>query len=82
MIKIPATPEGIPAIEESIANGININITLIFSNDVYAQVMEAYLRGLERRVGAGAADRRHRAPWPASSSAASTRWPTSRSKRS
>jgi transaldolase/glucose-6-phosphate isomerase len=50
MVKIPATPEGIPAIEESIANGININITLIFSNDVYKQVMEAYLRGLERRV--------------------------------
>ena len=53
MIKIPATPEGIPAIEESIANGININITLIFSNDVYSQVMEAYLRGLERRVTQG-----------------------------
>ena len=50
MVKIPATPEGISAIEESIANGININITLIFSNDVYKQVMEAYLRGLERRV--------------------------------
>jgi transaldolase/glucose-6-phosphate isomerase len=53
MVKIPATPEGLPAIEESIANGININITLIFSNDVYAQVMEAYLRGLERRAGNG-----------------------------
>jgi transaldolase/glucose-6-phosphate isomerase len=50
MIKIPATPAGIPAIEESIFNGCNINITLIFSNDVYAQVMEAYLRGLERRA--------------------------------
>lgn len=53
MIKIPATPEGIPAIEESIAAGININITLIFSNDVYAKVMEAYIRGLERRVEKG-----------------------------
>src|SRR5207237_9090755 len=53
MIKIPATPEGIPAIEETIANGINVNITLIFSNDVYAQVMEAYLRGLERRAEHG-----------------------------
>src|ERR1043165_9087745 len=53
MVKIPATSEGLPAIEESIANGININITLIFSNDVYAQVMEAYIRGLERRVEAG-----------------------------
>ncbi|HJT18048.1 MAG TPA: bifunctional transaldolase/phosoglucose isomerase, partial [Thermoanaerobaculia bacterium] len=50
MVKIPATSEGLPAIEESIANGININITLLFSNDVYAKVMEAYLRGLERRV--------------------------------
>src|SRR2546421_7604704 len=50
MVKIPATPEGIPAIEESLAAGININITLIFSNDVYGQVMEAYLRALERRV--------------------------------
>jgi transaldolase / glucose-6-phosphate isomerase len=53
MIKIPGTPEGIPAIEESIAAGININITLIFSNDVYAKVMEAYIRGLERRVEKG-----------------------------
>src|SRR5437763_1194640 len=53
MIKIPATPAGIPAIEESIFNGCNINITLIFSNDVYGQVMEAYLRGLERRVEKG-----------------------------
>ena len=50
MVKIPATPEGIPAIEEALAAGININITLIFSNDVYKQVMEAYLRALERRV--------------------------------
>jgi len=50
MVKIPATPEGLPAIEESIFNGVNINITLLFSNDVYAQVMEAYVRGLERRV--------------------------------
>ena len=53
MIKIPATPEGIPAIEQAIATGININVTLIFSNDVYAQVIEAYLRGLEKRVAQG-----------------------------
>ncbi len=53
MIKIPATPEGIPAIEESIASGININITLIFSNDVYQRVIEAYIKGLERRAAAG-----------------------------
>lgn len=53
MIKIPATPEGIPAIEQAIATGININVTLIFSNDVYAQVIEAYLRGLELRASHG-----------------------------
>jgi transaldolase/glucose-6-phosphate isomerase len=53
MIKIPATPEGIPAIEQAIATGININVTLIFSNDVYAQVIEAYLRGLEKRAAQG-----------------------------
>ncbi len=47
MIKIPATPEGIPAIERTIAAGINVNVTLIFSLDRYADVMEAYLRGLE-----------------------------------
>lgn len=50
MIKIPATPEGIPAIEETIAAGINVNVTLIFNNDVYAKVIEAYLRGLEKRA--------------------------------
>jgi transaldolase/glucose-6-phosphate isomerase len=50
MIKIPATPEGIPAIEQAIYLGININVTLIFSNEVYGQVMEAYVRGLERRA--------------------------------
>ncbi|HYO75022.1 MAG TPA: bifunctional transaldolase/phosoglucose isomerase, partial [Thermoanaerobaculia bacterium] len=50
MIKIPATPEGIPAIEQTIASGINVNVTLIFSNEVYAQVIEAYLRGLEQRA--------------------------------
>jgi transaldolase/glucose-6-phosphate isomerase len=60
MIKIPATPEGIPAIEQAIALGININVTLIFSNDVYAKVIEAYLRGLETPRVAGAADRPHR----------------------
>ncbi|GAB4307373.1 MAG: bifunctional transaldolase/phosoglucose isomerase [Phototrophicales bacterium] len=53
MIKIPATPEGIPAIEEAIANGINVNVTLIFSVENYIQVAEAYIRGLERRLQAG-----------------------------
>lgn len=50
MIKVPATPEGLPAIEELIAAGININVTLIFSLDVYQQVMNAYLTGLEKRA--------------------------------
>jgi transaldolase/glucose-6-phosphate isomerase len=50
MIKIPATRQGIPAIEELIAEGINVNVTLIFSREVYRQVMEAYIRGLERRA--------------------------------
>lgn len=53
MIKIPATAEGIPAIEETIAKGINVNVTLIFSVEAYSKVAEAYLRGLERRVAAG-----------------------------
>lgn len=50
MIKIPGTPEGIPAIEQAIYEGININITLLFSLHAYDQTMEAYIRGLERRV--------------------------------
>lgn len=50
MVKIPATAEGIPAIAECIAAGVNVNITLIFSRDRYEQVMEAYLSGLEQRV--------------------------------
>jgi transaldolase/glucose-6-phosphate isomerase len=53
MIKIPATPAGLPAIEELIAWGININVTLIFSMRTYEQVAEAYIRGLERRLAAG-----------------------------
>lgn len=47
MIKVPATPAGIPAIRHLIAHGINVNVTLIFSVKVYARVMEAYLAGLE-----------------------------------
>ena len=53
MIKIPASEPGLPAIRRSIAGGININITLIFSIDRYKGVMEAYLSGLEDRVKAG-----------------------------
>ena len=52
-VKIPATAEGIPAIEEMIARGRNINVTLIFGLDRYAEVAEAYIRGLERLVAAG-----------------------------
>src|SRR5512139_2797647 len=53
MVKIPATQQGIPAIRKAIAAGLNINITLIFSLARYAEVMEAYLSGLEDRVAAG-----------------------------
>jgi transaldolase len=52
-VKIPATKDGLPAIEEMIARGRNINVTLIFSLERYAEVVEAYLRGLERLVEAG-----------------------------
>ena len=48
MIKVPATPEGIPAIEQLIADGININITLMFSMAHYEAVARAYIKGLER----------------------------------
>ncbi len=53
MIKIPATLEGIPAIEETIASGITVNVTLIFSLDRHAKVIDAYLTGLERLVASG-----------------------------
>ncbi|MDP9391538.1 MAG: transaldolase [Actinomycetota bacterium] len=52
-IKIPATEAGLPAITESIANGISVNVTLIFSPDRYRAVMDAYLSGLEKRVAEG-----------------------------
>jgi transaldolase len=48
MIKVPATPEGIPAIEALIADGVNVNITLMFSMKHYEAVARAYIRGLER----------------------------------
>ena len=49
MIKIPGTPEGVDAIERSIYDGINVNVTLLFAVEAYEHVAEAYLRGLERR---------------------------------
>jgi transaldolase len=52
-IKIPGTTEGLPAIEESIAAGVAVNVTLLFSAEHYTAAAEAYLRGLERRVAAG-----------------------------
>lgn len=53
MIKVPGTEEGLPAIETLIAEGTNVNITLLFSLSGYERVMEAYLRGMERRAEAG-----------------------------
>lgn len=53
MIKIPGTPEGLPYIEEAIYEGINVNVTLLFSVDRYADVAEAYIKGLERRHAEG-----------------------------
>lgn len=53
MVKVPATPEGIPAIEQLIADGININVTLLFSQAAYRDVAHAYVAGLKRRGDAG-----------------------------
>ena len=53
MVKVPATPEGIPAIRRLIGEGINVNITLIFSRAVYSQVMDSYLAGLEDLARSG-----------------------------
>lgn len=53
MIKIPATPAGIPAIQEAIASGLNVNVTMIFGLENYEQVAEAYISGLEQRAAAG-----------------------------
>src|ERR1700716_66472 len=53
MVKVPATPEGLPAIKHLIGEGISINITLLFSQKVYVQVAEAYLPGLEKHVAGG-----------------------------
>ncbi|HEU4570596.1 MAG TPA: transaldolase [Gemmatimonadales bacterium] len=55
MIKIPGTAEGLAAIEECVARGINVNVTLLFSVARHREVIEAWLRGLERRVAAGGA---------------------------
>ena len=52
-IKIPGTPEGVPAIEAAIFAGVPINVTLLFSREQYVAAAEAYLRGVERRIEAG-----------------------------
>jgi transaldolase/glucose-6-phosphate isomerase len=53
MIKIPGTNEGVPAIEECIAEGININVTLIFAIEMYEKTTRAFIRGLKRRLDKG-----------------------------
>jgi transaldolase/glucose-6-phosphate isomerase len=53
MVKVPATPEGAPAIQQLISEGININVTLLFSQAAYEQVVEAYIAGLEQRAMQG-----------------------------
>ena len=52
-IKIPGTPQGLPAIEESIFAGVPINVTLLFSREQYLAAADAYMRGIERRLAAG-----------------------------
>ena len=51
MIKVPGTPAGVPAIRTLIGEGINVNVTLLFAREMYEQVAEAYLAGLEARAG-------------------------------
>jgi transaldolase/glucose-6-phosphate isomerase len=53
MIKVPGTPEGIPAFQQLISEGINVNVTLLFAQDVYERVAKAYIAGLEEFVKSG-----------------------------
>src|SRR5258707_11159580 len=53
MVKVPATPEGIPALRQLISEGINVNMTLLFSCEVYEQVAKAYIEGLAARAASG-----------------------------
>jgi transaldolase / glucose-6-phosphate isomerase len=53
MVKIPGTPEGLPAIQQALSEGININITLLFAQDVYVKVAEAYIAGLGQYAAGG-----------------------------
>ena len=81
-IKIPATKEGLPAIEETIAAGIPVNVTLIFSLERHREVAEAYMRGVQAARRRRRRPRRRWRPSPRSSSRASTPRPTSGSTRS
>jgi transaldolase/glucose-6-phosphate isomerase len=53
MVKVPATPEGIPVVRQLISEGINVNVTLLFSRDAYEQVANAYIEGLTARAASG-----------------------------
>ena len=53
LVKVPATPEGVPAIRSLIGQGVNVNVTLIFSLEIYRRVMDAYIGGLEDLVRSG-----------------------------
>ena len=59
MIKIPATDAGIPAIEEALYEGLNVNVTLLFAVSAYERVMEAFVRAMERRHEEGKPLDRH-----------------------
>jgi transaldolase len=59
LIKIPGTPEGVPAIEESTFEGVPVNVTLLFSREQYIASAEAYMRGIERRIAAGRDPKTH-----------------------
>ncbi|MEJ2313511.1 MAG: transaldolase family protein, partial [Nitrospirota bacterium] len=50
MVKVPATKEGLPAIEQLTADGVNVNVTLLFSVKRYEEVVDAYMKGIERRI--------------------------------
>jgi len=56
-IKIPGTPQGLPAVEEAIFAGVPVNVTLLFTREQYLAAAEAYLRGIERRIDAGLSPR-------------------------
>ena len=53
MIKVPGTPAGIPAFRQLISEGINVNVTLLFAQDVYEEVAAAYIDGVERFAASG-----------------------------